>query len=184
MPNLLRKPKALPYTEVLVGLRHVRSVFKDKSIHVFGVGGTATIHLTALLGFDSADSSGWRNRAARGIVQLPGCGERLVADLGSWRGRQPSTREWLTLDKCLCPACRTYGVKGLKANMLHGFPAAQRTTCGSCWKKTPGSSSRLGTRRMMPIIAQESITRPIVRSLMSFLGRFAADYPSVNGAGT
>lgn len=121
VPNLLRKPKAMPYTEVLVGLRHARSVFRGKSIHVFGVGGTATLHLTALLGFDSADSSGWRNRAARGIVQLPGCGERLVADLGSWRGRQPSKTQWRTLDECLCPACRAYGVKGLKANMLHGF---------------------------------------------------------------
>src|SRR5262249_14907503 len=119
--NLLRKPRAMPYTDVLVGLRHVRSIFQDKSIHVFGVGGTSTLHLTALLGFDSADSSGWRNRAARGIVQLPGCGERLVADLGSWRGRQPSAKKWSALGACACPACRTYGVRGLKANKLLGF---------------------------------------------------------------
>jgi hypothetical protein len=121
VPNLLRKPKAMPYSEVLTGLRHTRSVFETKSIHVFGVGGTATLHLTALLGFDSADSSGWRNRAARGIIQLPGSGERLVADLGSWRGRQPSSKEWKRLRNCDCPACRAYGVKGLKANQLHGF---------------------------------------------------------------
>jgi hypothetical protein len=121
VPNLLRRPKALPYTDVLVGLQHVRETFKEKSIHVFGVGGTATLHLTALLGFDSVDSSGWRNRAARGIVQLPGSGERLVAGLGNWRGREPSAREWKILNRCRCPACRQHGADGLKASKLHGF---------------------------------------------------------------
>ena len=121
VPNLLRKPKAMPYTELLVGLLHVRSTFADKQIHVFGVGGTATLHLSALVGFDSVDSSGWRNRAARGIVQLPGSGERLVADLGSWRGREPSADEWAVLGRCKCPACREHGVDGLRASKLHGF---------------------------------------------------------------
>jgi hypothetical protein len=121
VPNLLRKQKAIPYSDVLVGLRHVRDVFAKKTLHVFGVGGTATLHLTALLGINSVDSSGWRNRAARGIIQLPGCGERLVADLGNWRGRQPSRNEWKSLRECGCPACRNYGVKGLKASKLHGF---------------------------------------------------------------
>jgi len=121
VPNLLRKPKAMPYSDVLVGLLHVRRAFKNKSIHVFGVGGTATLHLTALLGFDSVDSSGWRNRAARGIIQLPGSGERLVADLGNWRGREPSADEWAVVRHCRCPACREYGAKGLEASKLHGF---------------------------------------------------------------
>ena len=121
VPNLLRKPKAMPYTDILAGMLHVRSIFADKQMHVFGVGGTATLHLTALLGFDSIDSSGWRNRAARGIVQLPGRGDRLIADLGNWRGRRPSTSEWKTLRACPCPACRQHGVKGLKAQKLHGF---------------------------------------------------------------
>jgi hypothetical protein len=121
VPNLLRKPKAMPYAEVLRGLRHVRQTFAEKSIHVFGVGGTATLHLAALVGFDSVDSSGWRNRAARGIVQLPGRGERLVAQLGSWRGRQPADDEWKTLEHCRCPACRAHGAEGLRANKLHGF---------------------------------------------------------------
>jgi tRNA-guanine family transglycosylase len=111
----------MPYRDVLVGLLHVRRAFKEKSIHVFGVGGTATLHLTALLGFDSVDSSGWRNRAARGIVQMTGSGERLVADLGKWRGREPSTKEWERLGRCKCPACSEYGADGLKANKLHGF---------------------------------------------------------------
>jgi hypothetical protein len=121
VPNLLRKPRALPYTDILRGLRHVRYTFADKLIHVFGVGGTATLHLAALVGFDSVDSSGWRNRAARGIVQLPGSGERLLADLGKWRGREPSAEEWEVLRRCKCPACRTHGLDGLQAKKLHGF---------------------------------------------------------------
>ena len=121
VPNLLRKPKAIPYTEVLAGLQHVRTTFEEKKLHVFGVGGTSTLHVMALLGIDSVDSSGWRNRAARGIVQLPGSGERLVAQLGNWRGRRPSWKEWQDLANCECPACVKYGKEGLKANKLHGF---------------------------------------------------------------
>ena len=73
------------------------------------------------MGFDSVDSSGWRNRAARGIVQLPGSGERLAAELGSWRGRTPSAEEWETLRRCRCPACREHGLPGLRAKKLRGF---------------------------------------------------------------
>jgi hypothetical protein len=121
VPNLLRTPKALAYSRILDDLLTVRERFVGKRIHVFGIGGTATLHLAALLGFDSADSSGWRNRAARGIIQLPGSGERLVADLGKWRGRELSSDEWSDLQKCRCPACQRFGVEGLCANEIKGF---------------------------------------------------------------
>jgi len=121
VPNLLRSPSALPYAEVLSGIRRARQVFADKTLHIFGVGGTATLHIAGLLGIDSADSSGWRNRAARGIIQLPGSGDRMVSELGSWRGRQPSPAEWKALRECSCPACRQFGVRGLRARRLHGF---------------------------------------------------------------
>jgi tRNA-guanine family transglycosylase len=102
------------------GLRAVRRAFPGW-LHLFGVGGTATLHLAALLGIDSLDSSGWRNRAARGIVQLPGTGDRMVANLGSWRGRTPSPEEWTLLEGCPCPACRAAGPDGLRAGKLAGF---------------------------------------------------------------
>lgn len=121
VPNLLRAPKARPYADVLGGLRSVRQAFPDKRLHVFGVGGTATLHLMALLEIDSVDSSGWRNRAARGIIQLPGRGDRMVANLGSWRGRAPNGAEWAVLVACSCPACRQFGTAGLKASGLAGF---------------------------------------------------------------
>lgn len=121
VPNLLRKPKAVPYQAVLDALVHVRRTFAVKEVHVFGIGGTATIHLAALLGVDSVDSSGWRNRAARGIVQLPGSGDRMMAELGSWRGRRLSPPEQEVLRNCQCPACVLNGLEGLAADRLEGF---------------------------------------------------------------
>lgn len=121
VPNLLRAPKAMPYRNILNGVSRVREVFADKELHLFGVGGTATLHLAALMGIDSVDSSGWRNRAARGIVQLPGSGDRMVAKMGNWRGREPSEEEWKALAACACPACKKSGLEGLKASAIIGF---------------------------------------------------------------
>ena len=121
VPNLLRTPKALSYETVLENLAHVRTIFRDKQLHIFGIGGTATVHLARLLGVDSIDSSGWRNRAARGIVQLPGSGDRMVANLGKWRGRLPNNEEWDRLRRCRCSGCALDGLKGLKADGLSGF---------------------------------------------------------------
>ena len=121
VPNLLRTPKAAKYSSILDDLIAVRDRFPKKRIHVFGIGGTATLHLAALLGFDSVDSTGWRNRAARGIIQLPGSGERIVAELGNWRGRRPSKEERAQLEKCRCPACRQSGLRGLRSGGISGF---------------------------------------------------------------
>lgn len=121
VPHLLRRPKARPYRDVLAGIQRVRAAFPDKALHLFGVGGTATLHIAALLGMDSVDSSGWRNRAARGIVQLEGSGDRVVANLGSWRGREPSAVEWQRLQDCRCPACQRFGLESLRASGTAGF---------------------------------------------------------------
>lgn len=121
VPNLLRAPKALTYREILDSLKQFRRDFAGKKIHVFGIGGTATLHIARLLRMDSVDSSGWRNRAARGMIQLPGTGERTVVELGSWRGRTLSARERKVLRQCLCPACQSEGMRGLKATGVEGF---------------------------------------------------------------
>jgi 7-cyano-7-deazaguanine tRNA-ribosyltransferase len=121
VPNLLRAPKAMSYGDILDSVRRTRAELTDQRLHVFGIGGTATLHLAALLGVDSVDSSGWRNRAARGIVQLPGRGDRMVANLGSWRGREPDRSEWDVLAACQCPACEQFGIDGLKASGIQGF---------------------------------------------------------------
>lgn len=174
VPNLLRKPKALPYSDVLAGLRHVRQTFSDKTIHVFGVGGTATLHLTALLGFDSVDSSGWRNRAARGIVQLAGSGERLVADLGSWRGREPSADEWEVLRRCRCPACRRHGLDGLRASKLQGFSCRATHNLWVLVEENRWLTKHIaaGTyRRYYPRRVDNSVYRPLIDELLALIAK-------------
>lgn len=121
VPNLLRTPKALSHKTLLKGLKNLRKEFSDKDIHIFGVGGISTLHLAASLEIDSVDSSGWRNRAARGIIQLPGKSERSVADLGSWKGRRLNEDETGLLEACKCPACIKYGTEGLTFPKSQGF---------------------------------------------------------------
>ncbi len=67
------------------------------------------------------DSSGWRQRAARGLVVLKGRGERMAVKLGSWKGRAIEPAEWEELARCRCPSCRRRGVEGLKAVGVEGF---------------------------------------------------------------
>lgn len=126
VPNLLRGPRALAYSDVLGGLRRARRRLASKHLHVFGIGGTATLHLASVFRIDSIDSSGWRNRAARGIIQLPGSGDRVIANLGSWRGREPNREELRKLRACECPACYRGGSRALKMSGVGGF--ASRAT--------------------------------------------------------
>ncbi len=121
VPNLLRAPKAIPHLKILKSLIKIRDEFSDKKLHIFGVGGISTLHLTASLGIDSIDSSGWRNRAARGIILLPGKSERTIAQLGSWNGRQMSADDLSELEKCQCPPCLRSGKKALTAKASEGF---------------------------------------------------------------
>lgn len=121
VPNLLRSPKALPYNQLLDAIKRARIAFTEKEIHLFGIGGTATLHIARLLGMDSVDSSGWRSRAARGLVQLPGKGDRSIVKLGNWRGRVPSADEWRQLEACPCPACSQHGIDGLQQSQIIGF---------------------------------------------------------------
>lgn len=120
VPQLLQTHGTGPKTKAVDSIVTVRQKFRGE-IHVFGIGGTATLHLAAILGLDSVDSSGWRNRAARGIIQLPGRGDRLLADLGKWRGRKLNKTEREMLESCQCPGCTEAGVKGLKASGAIGF---------------------------------------------------------------
>lgn len=130
VPNLLKTKRAMALEDVLTHLQFVRGEFETQRLHVFGIGGTATIHLAALLGMDSIDSSGWRNRAARGIVQLPGSGDRMIANLGKWRGRKPKRKEVKLLNECFCPACLQSGIKGLRAKGIEGF---SNRACHNLW---------------------------------------------------
>lgn len=121
VPNLLRAPKAMSTKKILESIIKVRETFATQKLHLFGVGGTSTLHVAALLKMDSVDSMGWRSRAARGLIQLPGIGDRSVAKLGNWKVREPNQQELDVLKKCKCPACKLHGVEGLQKNLTFGF---------------------------------------------------------------
>lgn len=123
VPFLLRSRGADCRTKVVDDVLTVRRRFPKTRIHGFGIGGTATLHVATVLGLDSVDSSGWRNRAARGIVQLVGTGDRVVADFGKWRGRRLSPKERASLRDCGCGSCSTFGPKELEKDGLRGFGA-------------------------------------------------------------
>jgi hypothetical protein len=181
VPNLLRAPKAVPYADVISGLRAVRSAFPEKRLHVFGVGGTATLHLMALFGIDSIDSSGWRNRAARGIVQLPGRGDRMVANLGSWRGREPSAGEWDVLRCCPCPACLRFGPDALLGSGIAGFCARATHNLWVLLHEAEEIEARLGGGSYLEWYQthlDNSIYLPLVRQAAEQRAR----HPSLNDA--
>ena len=125
VPQMLQTKGTGPKTKAVDSILTVRRQFAGK-IHAFGIGGTATLHLAAILGLDSVDSSGWRNRAARGIIQLPGRGDRLLTQLGNWRGRSLDKKECVLLNECKCPGCQEAGIEGLSASGTIGF--ARRAT--------------------------------------------------------
>jgi queuine/archaeosine tRNA-ribosyltransferase len=119
VPHLLNSAGA-QRRETIALIRRACREFPGK-IHAFGIGGIVTLHLAAALGVHSADSSGWRQRAARGLILLRGQGERQAVKLGSWRGRELKKDDWAELAKCRCPACRLNGRSGLKADGIDGF---------------------------------------------------------------
>jgi hypothetical protein len=183
VPHLLRAPKAAPYADVLADLIAARRAFADKELHLFGVGGTATLHLAALLGMDSVDSSGWRNRAARGIVQLPGGGDRMVANLGSWRGRAPSPAEWRRLRDCPCPACSRDGAAGLQARGLAGFRARATHNLWTLLEEARliDAHLRAGSYRdWYRDHLDNTIYRPLIDHLLARLGEALTPGPSPN----
>jgi len=119
VPRLLTTKGSTSREGVVDAIRRTREYIRTE-LHVFGIGGLTTLHLAASLGVDSIDSSGWRNRAARGLILLPGRGERSVVPLGNWGGVEVSEGEIRMLEACACPACQRYGVVGLRACNARG----------------------------------------------------------------
>lgn len=94
---------------VVDAVKFVRNRFPDAMLHVFGVGGTTTMHIMLALGIDSLDSIGWRLKAGHGAIQLPGIGDRF---LRSRHGRNTvrhrrviDESEKEILSQCACPTC-------------------------------------------------------------------------------
>jgi tRNA-guanine family transglycosylase len=109
----------------------VRKALPEKTIHVFGVGSTLTMHLMFYVGADSVDSSAWRTKAAFGAIQLPETGDRYIS-LRKKHKHYPQLRqeELRILDECKCPACKGEGLEGLRKSFtmraLHNAWVHQR----------------------------------------------------------
>jgi len=116
VPRLLTSKGASSKKRVVDAIKRVRERYPSVELHIFGIGGLTTLHLSAALRVDSVDSSGWRNRAARGLILVPGKGERSMVPLGNWRGKEVEADDLEELEKCSCPACQRHGIEGLKAS--------------------------------------------------------------------
>ena len=90
---------------VMQSIKLIRSEFPDAMIHAFGIGSTLTMHLMYSVGTDSLDSTGWRIKAAYGMIQLPGVSDRHVKTRNNGR-RFLDAAEQRILAKCECPTCK------------------------------------------------------------------------------
>jgi 7-cyano-7-deazaguanine tRNA-ribosyltransferase len=96
-------------------ISEIRKQIPDARLHVFGTGGTLTMHLMYYAGADSLDSSAWRTKAAFGAIQMAGMGDRWITKAERKKPYpQLSGGERKKLENCKCPACKKDGFRGLQ----------------------------------------------------------------------
>jgi 7-cyano-7-deazaguanine tRNA-ribosyltransferase len=91
-------------------IKIIRTEFPHAFLHVFGVGGTTTMHLMFALGVDSLDSIGWRLKAGYGAIQLPGLGDRFTGNKHR-RNRTLLIEDTVAKEallECRCPVCQEH----------------------------------------------------------------------------
>jgi len=91
---------------VMDAIRLIREEFPDSLLHAFGVGSSQSMHFMFALGVDSLDSVGWRLKAAYGVIQLPGVGDRHLTPRNSKKRPFIRGREKELLASCECPFCQ------------------------------------------------------------------------------
>lgn len=89
---------------ILESMKLIRNEFPNAMLHAFGVGSARTMHLMYSIGADSLDSTGWRIKAAYGVIQLPGLGDRYPKTRNNGR-RVINAEEKKILAQCKCPTC-------------------------------------------------------------------------------
>jgi len=95
----------------------LRRMLPDSFIHAFGIGGTMS-YLAILAGINSYDSNGWIQKAAYGVIQLPGISDRYLKKekhnrpyLIDNRKQKYSKKPINEIDifmKCKCSACEPF----------------------------------------------------------------------------
>lgn len=102
-----RQPRKELIDMISLGIEAVKS-YTDFKVHVTGFGSSPlSLHLAYYLGADSADSAGYRRKAAYGKIVLPGTGERYISDRSANFGNSKidDSLELMWLKKCKCTIC-------------------------------------------------------------------------------
>ncbi len=97
----------------------------------------------------------------------------IVAQLGNWRGRTPTWKEWQGLGKCGCPACVKYGKEGLKSDRLHGFCCRATHNLWVLLEENRWLSQQAAVGGYAETYADRvdnSVYRPILDALLDLLG--------------
>ncbi|MEX2681824.1 MAG: tRNA-guanine transglycosylase [Candidatus Sigynarchaeota archaeon] len=90
-------------TAIIKAILHVRSELPNTFIHLLGVGGTMA-YLGVLCGADSFDFAGWVQKAAYGVIQLPGVSDRFIQQ--RVRRKALTMQEKFKFFECTCHACK------------------------------------------------------------------------------
>ncbi len=107
---------------VFEAIKLIRHEFPNAMLHAFGIGSTFTMHLMYAMGADSLDSTGWRTKAAYGMIQLPGVGDRYPKTRNNRRAFLNNGEKEI-LKKCQCPSCESKDIED-RINLLNdSFPA-------------------------------------------------------------
>jgi len=88
---------------IVKAILHVRSELPETFVHMLGVGGSMA-YLGVLCGADSFDFAGWVQKAAYGVIQLPGMSDRFIQE--RIRRKALTAQERFKFLECTCPACR------------------------------------------------------------------------------
>jgi len=88
---------------IIKAILHVRSELPETFVHLLGVGGSMA-YLGVLCGADSFDFAGWVQKAAYGVIQLPGMSDRFIQQ--RVRRKCLTTEEKFKFLECDCPACK------------------------------------------------------------------------------
>ncbi len=104
------------FIEMLI---YLRKRLPNTIIHAFGIGGTMS-YLAFYCGIDSLDSNGWIQKAAYGVIQLPGISDRFITKKAHGRpylkdgriykrnGKKFILNEKKIFLNCKCPICEPY----------------------------------------------------------------------------
>lgn len=116
--SALNKFKNGTMNYLIDAIKTVRQEFPRTFFHVFGVGGTTTMHLMFSLGVDSIDSMGWRTKAGHGAIQLPGIGDKFISPGPRRVGLSKNEEE--VLERCKCPICKDKTPRQIKRLLDNG----------------------------------------------------------------